>query len=410
MVKDKKYILLLQTIKERVREAQLKTVIAANSQMLFMYWQLGCYIINNQNARGWGSKIIEHLSSDLKKEFPSIKGFAPRNMLYMKQFASAYPPEVLKKFIHLNKQIKKNGSISQPLVAKLLNLDKQLIEILQQPVAKLKGSKVSTKIKQSKNLPAHVVQTTEEKLFLSSPLAKVSWSHHIIIIDKTDLYSKKFWYILNTIENGNSRNILGIQIDGGLFERQIKVKKITNFSRTLPSTETDFANYMLKDPYIFDFVQARDKADERNIEQQLSDHISKFLLELGQGFAFMGRQVQFVIGEKDFFIDLLFYHTKLHAYVVVELKSRDFEAGDAGQLNFYINLVNDKLKGPKDNDTIGILLCKGKNEILAEYALKGIKQPIGVAGYEFSKAVPAELKSQLPDIDELENSLKWEGN
>ena len=156
---------------------------------------------------------------------------------------------------------------------------------------------------------------------------------------------------------------------------------------------------------VFDFVQAKGKADERDIERQLTEHITKFLLELGQGFAFVGKQVHFEIGGKDFFLDLLFYHIKLHAYVVVELKTDEFEPGDAGQLNFYINMVNDKLKAANDNDTIGILLCKGKSKVLAEYALKSIKQPIGVSDYQLSKAIPVELRSQLPDIDELENEL-----
>ncbi|HEX8333137.1 MAG TPA: DUF1016 domain-containing protein [Segetibacter sp.] len=161
----------------------------------------------------------------------------------------------------------------------------------------------------------------------------------------------------------------------------------------------------MKDPYIFDFVQAKEKADERNIEEQLSSQITKFLLELGQGFAFIGRQVHFEIGETDFFVDLLFYHTRLHAYVVVELKARPFEPGDAGQLNFYVNVVNDKLKGQNDQDTIGLLLCKGKNEVLAEYALKGYNHPIGISDYQISKAIPEQLKSQLPEISELENAL-----
>jgi predicted nuclease of restriction endonuclease-like (RecB) superfamily len=196
-----------------------------------------------------------------------------------------------------------------------------------------------------------------------------------------------------------------MQIESGLFERQVKAKKINNFERTLPAPQTDFANYLLKDPYIFDFVQAKEKADERNIEEQLSSQITKFLLELGQGFAFIGRQVHFEIAEKDFFVDLLFYHTRLHAYVVVELKARPFEPGDAGQLNFYVNVVNDKLKGPQDADTIGLLLCKGKSEVLAEYALKGFSHPLGVSNYQISKAIPEELKSQLPDITDLENEL-----
>jgi predicted nuclease of restriction endonuclease-like (RecB) superfamily len=212
--------------------------------------------------------------------------------------------------------------------------------------------------------------------------------------------------MLNTLEHGISKNILLMQIEAGLFERQIALEKISNFKATLPMPQSDFAHYLLKDPYIFDFVHAKEQADERNIEEQLTQHITQFLLELGQGFAFVGRQYALRVGGKDYYTDLLFYHTKLHCYVVVELKARAFEPGDPAQLNFYINVINDVLKTEQDNDTIGILLCKGKNEIVAEYALRGYNQPIGVADYVLSKAVPERLQSTLPQIEDLEQELK----
>jgi predicted nuclease of restriction endonuclease-like (RecB) superfamily len=212
--------------------------------------------------------------------------------------------------------------------------------------------------------------------------------------------------MLNTLEHGTSKNILLMQLEAGLFERQIALTKVSNFKATLPEPQSDFANYLLKDPYIFDFVHAKEQSDERNIEEQLTQHITKFLLELGQGFAFVGRQYQLRVGGKEYFADLLFYHTKLHCYVVVELKARAFEPKDPAQLNFYINVINDTLKTENDNDTIGILLCKGKNEIIAEYALKGYNQPIGVADYVLSKAIPENLQSTLPQIEELEQELK----
>jgi predicted nuclease of restriction endonuclease-like (RecB) superfamily len=374
---------LLSNIKQKVKNAQLKTVVAANSQMLFLYWEMGNYIIQNQNHKGWGAKIIDLLSADLRKEFPAMKGFSRRNMLYMKQFAEAFPTPILQLFVQLEKDIRDKGVIVQQVAAQLLDIENQYFAFAQQVAA----------------------QMGEEHIFLQSLLARVSWSHHLVLMDKVPHLGQRFWYMLNTIEHGNSRNILAMQIESGLFQRQIKAKKITNFSRTLPKAHTDFANYILKDPFIFDFVQAKEKADERNIEQQLTEQITKFLLELGQGFAFLGKQVHFEIGKTDFYADLLFYHTKLHAYVVVELKARAFEPGDASQLNFYVNLVNDRLKGEEDNDTIGILLCKGKDEVLAEYALRGIMQPIGVSDYQLGKAVPEELKSQLPDIADLENEL-----
>lgn len=378
----KNYKEFLVEIKSRIREAQVKTMIAANAQMLLLYWQMGNNIIQNQQAEGWGAKIIEKLSTDLKKEFPELRGLSARNLLYMKQFAEAYPVPILQQFIQLERQLKSMKSISQQAVAELINIENQHNEISQQGVAQL-----------------------AEEVFLQSIVSRISWSHHIILKDKVQNQGQRLWYMLYALENGVSRNMLSMQIESGLFERQVKAKKINNFERTLPPPQTDFANYLLKDPYIFDFVQAKEKADERNIEEQLSSQITKFLLELGQGFAFIGRQVHFEIAETDFFVDLLFYHTRLHAYVVVELKARPFEPGDAGQLNFYVNVVNDKLKGEQDADTIGLLLCKGKNEVLAEYALKGFHHPLGISNYQISKAVPEELKSQLPDISELENEL-----
>lgn len=378
----KTYEALFAEIKQRVAEAQIKTATAANAQMLLLYWQMGNDILQNQQTKGWGAKIIDQLSADLKKEFPQLKGFSTRNLKYMRKFAENYSSSVIQHLILIEQQFKNINTLTQQRVSALLSADKQQIEIVQQPAAQL-----------------------EESLFLQSILARVSWSHHMVLMDKEPHIGKRLWYMLNTLEHGISRNILAMQIESSLFERQIKAKKINNFKHTLPQPQTDFANYLLKDPYIFDFVQAKEKADERNIEEQLANHITKFLLELGQGFAFMGRQVHFEIGNQDFYVDLLFYHTRLHAYVVVELKARPFEPSDAGQLNFYVNVVNDKLKGEQDENTIGLLLCKGKDEVLAEYALKGYNQPLGVSDYQISKAVPEELKSSLPDISKLENEL-----
>lgn len=400
---DKKYVALLQELKQRINEAQVKTVMAANSQMLLLYWQLGNLIIQNQAQKGWGANIINQLSEDLCKAYPKLKGFSARNLLYMKQFAGAYNTDIISRFIEIEQELKTQGVVSQQAVAKLLNVTDAKFLISQQGVAKLENM-------DNHNKPIAASHTADETdaMFLQSVLSRISWTHHVLLQNKVKNLGERLWYMLHTIEHGSSRNILAMHIETGLFNRQIKTKKINNFQLTLPAPQTDFANYLLKDPYIFDFVQATEAADERNIEEQLATHITKFLLELGQGFAFIGRQVHFEVGESDFYADLLFYHTKLHAYVVVELKSRPFEPGDAGKLNFYINVINDKLKSSTDNNTIGILLCKGKNDVLAEYALKGYNQPMGVSDYQLAKAVPEELKSQLPAIDELEQILEQE--
>lgn len=414
-MKSKNYTQLLAHIKEQIRTAQVRTVASANTQMLLLYWKLGNLILENQKQKGWGAKIVQMLSADLKKEFPEMKGFSERNLVYMRQFAENYNPAIIQAFILIEDKLKTTG-FSQKTTLELLQGSET--QFTQQPVAQIKKGKnkkstitqqpvaqlQNTDNQQNKSVQQPAAQF-EDNLFLKSILAKISWSHHIVLMNKEPHFGKRLWYMLNSLEHGNSRNALAMQIESGLFERQVKTKKITNFKNTLPPAQSDFANYLLKDPYIFDFVQAREKADERNIEEQLANHVTKFLLELGQGFSFFGRQVHFEIGNQDFYTDLIFYHTKLHCYVVVELKARPFESGDAAQLNFYVNVVNDKLKTPHDNDTIGLLLCKGKNDVVAEYSLKGYSSAIGVSDYQISKAIPEELKSSLPQIEDIEKEF-----
>ncbi len=234
-------------------------------------------------------------------------------------------------------------------------------------------------------------------------VAQIPWGHNILIFSKSNTINESVFYLAKTVENNWSRNVLDMQIKSKLFNRQGKA--ITNFKQTLPISNSDLANETLKDPYLFDFLTLKENANEKNIEDQLTKHITKFLLELGTGFAFIGRQYKVEIGEKDFFIDLLFYHTKLRCYVVVELKAKDFKPEYAGKLSFYLSAIDDKLKVETDNPTIGIILCKTKNKVEAEYALRGISQPIGVAEYELSRAIPDSIKSDLPTIDEIEKEL-----
>jgi len=377
---DKAYNQALKAIVKTIELAQVKTVMAANNQLLWAYWNIGNELSVRTKTNAWGAKIIDTLSKDLRKKFPTIKGFSARNLIYMRQFAEAYPTSYICHLNSLWSQVKAN---TQQVVALLKTESSFEVEIAQPPVAQF-----------------------SEADFTSSLIGQLSWSHHLILLDKCPKLAIRFWYMLNTLEHGVSKNVLLMQIETSLFERQISLKKVSNFKATLPEPQSDFANYLLKDPYIFDFVQAKEQADERNIEEQLTQHITKFLLELGQGFAFVGKQYHIKVGGSDFYIDLLFYHIKLHCFVVVELKARAFEPGDPAQLNFYINVINDTVKTREDNDTIGILLCKGKNEVIAEYALKGYTQPIGVADYVLSKAVPENLKSTLPDIEDLEKELK----
>lgn len=215
----------------------------------------------------------------------------------------------------------------------------------------------------------------------------------------------RYWYMKQSVEMGWSSTILKMQIENSLFKRQIEARKVNNFAAILPSPQSDLANYLLKDPYIFDMAGAKEAADERDIEQQLVEHITQYLLEMGNGFAFVAKQKHFQVGNSDFYADLILYNIKLHAYIVVELKATSFKPEYAGQLNFYINVVDEQMKGEKDNKTIGLLLCKGKDEVVAQYALRGYDQPIGVSDYQLSKAVPEDLKSTLPTIEEMEEEL-----
>lgn len=359
----KDYAILFAEIKQQVKQSQLKAVISANSQMLYMYWYIGNNILQLQQEEGWGAKVIERLAKDLKTEFPQQKGFSVRNLKYMRKFAEDYP---IKTIQQIPTQLKDNQS----------------------------------------NIIVQMVSAQFEDLFVQTSLAQISWSHHIALMNKIKTVEERLWYIGATIENGWSVNILEIQIETNLYKRQVQAKKITNFKTTLPASQSDFAEQILKDPYIFDFVSIKGKLDEKNIEDQLCTHITKFLLELGQGFSFLGRQYHINVANQDFYIDLLFYHIHLRCYVVIELKAVPFSPSQTGQLNFYINAVNKTLKTEQDNPTIGLLLCKSKNEVVAEYALGGINTPMGVADFELSKAIPNELKSTLPSIEDLEKELE----
>ncbi len=391
---DKDYKALLNLVKQQISTAQVRTVTAANQQMLFLYWKLGQLILAHQSDKGWGAKVIDYLSKDIKKEFPSLKGFSVRNLKYMRKFALEYPLDVIEKLNNVSKEL----YLSEPAQK---TIQKIISDFVPQTVAQLQDTNYKADI-----IVQQVVAQSNESAFLNSVISKISWSHHIILMDKEAHLGKRLWYIHHSIENGLSRNVLAMHIESRLFERQVEAKKVTNFDKSLPPAKSDFAKYLLKDPYIFDFVQAREQADERNIEEQLANQVTKFLLELGKGFAFVGRQMHFQLGGDDFYADLVFYHTRLKCYIIVELKAREFKPGDASQLNFYVNVANDVLKSKGDNETIGLLLCKGKNEVVAEYSLKGFNNALGVSDYQISHAVPEELKSDLPQIEEIENELK----
>ena len=245
-----------------------------------------------------------------------------------------------------------------------------------------------------------------ERKIVQEVLAQITWYHNIILMDKIDDIEERKWYIKEIVQNGWSSNMLKMQIDGKVYERQALAEKITNFDLTLPSVQSDLAIQTMKDPYLFDFISIKGKVKELEIENAMINKIKNVLIELGKGFAFVGSEYKLEVGGKEYFIDLLFYHLKLKCYIVVELKAREFEPTDAGQLNFYLSAVDDLVKDKDDNATIGLLLCKVKDNFTAEYALKDINKPIGVSEYKLLEDMPEYLQSQLPKAEDIELHIR----
>ncbi len=403
----------VHAVGSEIEQAQVRLITAANAQMLFHYWKMGNYILYQQNLYGWGGKIINKLAQAIRFNYPEKKGYSVRNLSYMCQFAKAYPLNVLRKLIETE---------TKPTVTSIQNITDSVRELnntvfTQEPLAQIQpadNKETTIMLEPLAQIPdvtgtiSVICQTAIEdieRIFLSSPVARINWASHVIMLNSSLPLGVEYWDMKQSVEMGWSSNVLKMQIESNLYDRQIKSNKVNNFTATLPAPQSDLANYLLKDPYIFDLAGAKEKADERDIEEQLVKHVTRYLLEMGNGFAFVARQKHFQIGNSDFFTDLILYNIKLHAYVVVELKATPFKPEYAGQLNFYINVVDDKLRGESDNKTIGLLLCRGKDEVVAQYALAGYDQPIGISDYQLSKAVPENLKSALPSIEEVEEEL-----
>ncbi|WP_288110866.1 PDDEXK nuclease domain-containing protein [Bacteroides acidifaciens] len=403
----------INAVGSEIQQAQVRLITAANAQMLFHYWKMGNYILYHQQLHGWGSKTIKQLAKAIRFNYPEKKGYSERNLTYMCQFARTYPLRALQNFIDTdarlsvpniqnvtNEVLKLNDKqFAQELTAQIQSVDCQSLEFTQETPAQIQD------VEKTVSAIYRMGIREIEKIFLNSPVARINWASQMVILDGSLPLGIGYWYMKQSVEMGWSSNVLKIQIETNLYSRQISNNKINNFTTTLPAPQSDLANYLLKDPYIFDLAGAKEKADERDIEEQLVKHVTRYLLEMGNGFAFVARQKHFQIGNSDFYADLILYSIPLHAYIVVELKATPFKPEYAGQLNFYINVVDDKLRGENDNKTIGLLLCKGKDEVVAQYALTGYDQPIGISDYQLSKAIPENLKSALPSIEEVEEEL-----
>ncbi|MBM4056491.1 MAG: DUF1016 domain-containing protein [Planctomycetes bacterium] len=366
LIMDKEYKDWLSEIKLKVRHTQLKAAVKVNTELLVLYWELGADIVAKQEHAKWGEGLIDRRSKDLMSEFPDMKGFSRSNLMYVKKWYLFYSKSI--------------AIVQQPVG-----------QFTKQPVSQLPARKISQQ---------PVGQIGQQVI---AQITQIPWGHNIAIISKCKNVKEALYYVQNTIIHNWSRSVLVHQIESGLYKRE--GKSVTNFALTLPKPQSDLAEQTLKDPYIFDFLSMMKKYDERDLENALLTHVTQFLLELGVGFAFLGRQVPVQVGTKEFFIDLLFYHTRLHCYVVIELKTGDFEPAYAGQLNFYIKAVDSQLRKEGDCPTIGLLLCKNRDKLVAEYALSDIHKPIGVSEYKLTHSLPKKLKSSLPTIEQLEKEL-----
>lgn len=375
---DNEYKNWINDLKLQVRSAQIKAAIAVNKELILFYWDLGRMLSDKIKTSNWGEKILENVSKDLKDEFPDMKGFSVTNLKYCKLFYE---------YFLIGQQ-----AVDQLQVRSQIEDDSDFSPQLEDELS----------IEQNK-LSSQLVNENKNSLISQQLVAQIPWGHIILIITKIKNIEEAIFYIQKTKENNWSRDTLSLQIKSNLYQRQGSA--ITNFSNTLPEPFSDLAQQTLKDPYVFDFLQLSESYKEKDIENQLVNHIKKFLLELGKGFAFVGQQYQIEIAEKDYYIDLLFYHIKLKCYVVIELKNTAFIPEYAGKLNFYLSAVDSLLKEPGDKPTIGILLCREKNNLEAEFALRDINKPMGVSEFELTNILPDNLKSSLPTIEELEQNL-----
>jgi predicted nuclease of restriction endonuclease-like (RecB) superfamily len=366
---------LLTEIKERIRQAQTRAALSANAEMIAMYWDIGRMIHQRQQMEGWGAGVIPRLANDLKNELPEEKGFSERNIKRMLRFYREYP------------------ELPQPEA----NLVPQVAALL-----KTEENEASVNVPQA---AAHL-QNFPSATITAQLAFGIPWFHHVILIEKVKELSIRLWYMEQTIEQGWSRDTLAAMIKSNAFARQGQA--VSNFSTSLPSPQSKLARQLLKDPYLFDFLTIEEPFHERELETGLVRHLEKFLLELGQGFAFVGRQYHLEVSGKDFYLDLLFYHLKLRCFVVVDLKKGEFQPEYAGKMNFYCSVVDDQLSNEADQPTIGLILCQTKDRILAEYSLRDIHKPIGISDYELTRSLPDNLKSSLPTVEEIEAELAQE--
>lgn len=336
----------------------MKAALSVNRELIALYWDIGRMILHQQQQEGWGAKVVARLATDLRSEFPEMAGFSRPNLLFMRAFAAAW-----------------SGT---PIVL--------------QPVRQLSGAILQQAVAKFPATPPE-------------PVASLPWGHNLVLLTKLKQPAERLWYAWATLQHGWSRTVLTVQIETHAHRRMGKA--VTNFAHTLPPAQSDLAQQVLKDPYTFDFLALASDARERELEQGLMDHIQKFLVELGVGFAFVGRQVHLEVGGEDYYLDLLFYHLTLRCFVVLDLKMEAFKPEFAGKMNFYLSAVDAQRRHADDEPTIGLLLCKENNRLTVEYALRDVKKPIGVAEWKtrLVESLPKKLRGALPSVEDFEQGL-----
>ena len=407
------YRQFVEELKARVATARLSVARRVNHEMIFLYWDIGRGIVEKQRALGWGESVVELVAADLRRAFPSMRGFSPRNVWYMRRLYEAYSaPEFL---AQAAREMSQRGAspILRQAVAELAGDKKR-----RQPVAKLEAGDAPSVILQQPAAelerviiwPQSVAKMSEggPGQFLQQLVAEIPWGHHMMMLDKLTDPAACIWYFQATARFGWSRNVLLNQIKASAYERAVTEKKTHNFDLALPEHFAEQADEMLKSSYNLEFLGLRRAVRERELEDRLISRLQAFLLELGYGFCFVGRQHRIELGAKEYFIDLLFYHRFLKALVAFDLKVGPFEPEHAGKMDFYLNLLNDKERGPGDKPSIGIILCAEKEDVEVEYALRTKANPIGVAAYQLQSKLPGELKGKLPSAKQLANLLRAE--